>query len=89
MKAYLTPAILLALLATAGHAATQQKRATIEDQRVKQLNYQAVPGFFKLPRRGADSAKPRALPPIPEAMSSSISAIRRPGCGNSTRTAIS
>ena len=50
MKSYLTPAILLALLATAGPAVTQQ-RATIEDQtRVPELNYKAVPNFFKLPK---------------------------------------
>ena len=50
MKKSLAPAILAALLATIAPGLSQQ-RATINDtQTVAQLPYQAVPGFFKLPR---------------------------------------
>ncbi len=50
MKSYLTPAILIALLATVAPGVSQQ-RATIEDgPKVADLNYRAVPGFFKVPR---------------------------------------
>ena len=50
MKKSLTPAILLALLATVAPGLSQQ-RATVEDgPKVADLNYRAAPGFFKLPK---------------------------------------
>src|SRR5690348_4078080 len=50
MKSYLTPAILLGLLASAQPALPQQ-RATVEDTtRVSEMDYKNVPNFFKLPK---------------------------------------